>query len=275
MVTTVREVINPNGKKQTTAFIPAFLEDNQIGLTRDPDYEARLMARDPVTAAALRFGKWSVFAGQMFRTWDQSLHVVVPFEIPLHWPRWTSGDWGISAPWCWLFWTKDPDTRRLFVYRCLYAVGLTDPLQAERIKEHMLPGEVFMFHFADPSMWAKNKTSEYIAKSTYDVYLEHGIMLTKANNDQRSKISKTHSSLAPIHDKGPAVQVFDTCPDLIRTMPAIMYDPKNSETILDGQEDHAWDAYAYGLTNWTPPQPPQPAEAQQQPQNPFMRRRRI
>lgn len=265
----VKTTLNPNDREQKTAFIPAFLEDNVIGLDRDPGYEDRLMARDPTTAEALRFGKWSVFAGQMFREFSKPIHVCAPVEIPLHWVRWRSIDWGWAAPWCCLWYAKDPDSRRVYVYREAYEVGLTDPRQAERIRELSLPGEKFTFTFADPSMWTK-RTTEIIAKSTAQAYSENGVLLTKADNDQRSKISKTRQALANIHDSKPAVMIFDTCPNLIRTLPALMSDPKNPETILDGQEDHPWDSFAYGLTNWTAPNAPAPTDKPKPQRSPLM-----
>jgi len=66
----VKEVTNPNGSKEKTIFIPAFIQDNQIGVSRDPNYEARLMARDALVGKALLEGDWTVFAGQAFASWS-------------------------------------------------------------------------------------------------------------------------------------------------------------------------------------------------------------
>lgn len=247
----VRELMNPNGKLEKTLFIPAFLEDNPLGVERDPEYEHRLMMRDDQTAKALRFGQWSVFAGQMFPEFGKSVHTCDPFAIPPTWTRWVAMDWGYAAPWCALWFARDITNGRLYVYRELYFAGLTDPQQAEKIKE-VSSGETSYKNFADPSMWTK-RTTEVTAKSTYDVYLAHGVLLSKANNDNQNKISKTHSALSNMYDGKPYVQIFSTCYNLIRTIPTLMRDIKNVEALMPNQEDHAWDAFAYGLTDWVPP----------------------
>jgi hypothetical protein len=255
----------PNGTMETTVFLPAFLEDNELGVARDPDYEKRLMKRDPKVAKALRFGNWDVFAGQFFAEWVREQHVCNPFEIPRHWPKWRSVDWGYAAPWCVLFWARDPDTRRLYVFREIYKILITDPQQARLINETSLPGEDFAFTFADPSMWTRD-TKHEVVTSTYDQYLSNGVFLTKADNDHANKYRKTHSVLALLPDGKTGVQVFSTCYNLIRTMPALMGDPDNPEELLDGQEDHAFDAFAYGLTKYVDPAPEKPQEKKKEPQ---------
>lgn len=258
MLPSIKQTPNPNGLLEDTLFIPAFLEDNQVGINRDPDYEARLMARDPQIAEALRWGNWSVFSGQFIRNFSRSRHVVKPFELPLDWLRWRSLDWGFAAPLSCHWWAMNPDSRRIYVYRELYQPGLTDPQQARKLNDLTAPGEVIAFTWADPSMWNK-KTDTEIARSSYDVYLDNGVLLTKAVNDRQQGISKIRSALANLADGLPAMQIFDSCTALIRTFMSLVSDPKNPEDILDGQEDHAFDDCRYGLSNWTPPAPPLPA----------------
>jgi len=244
----------PNGTMEQTFFMPAFLEDNAIGVARDPEYENRLMKRDPTVAQALRYGDWSVFAGQVFREFNRSIHVVHDFEIPSNWMRWRGIDWGYAAPWCVHFFAKNPDTRRIYVYREIYKTGITDPQQARMINEASLPEEVFSFTFADPSMWKRDSSREQVT-STYDQYLANGVLLTKADNDHKNKMRKAHSSLKPMGDGLPGVQIFESCRNLIRTLPALMSDPNDPEDLMDGQEDHPFDAYTYGLTQWRDPEP--------------------
>ena len=99
-------VRNPNNKWVKTFFIPAFLEDNKIGVERDPEYEQRLMERNPDTAQALRHGDWRVFTGQAFREWDEERHVVDTMEIPVSWPKWRAVDWGWDHPFCCLWFAQ-------------------------------------------------------------------------------------------------------------------------------------------------------------------------
>jgi len=256
---TVKKTNNPNGTQEEIYFIPAFLEDNPIGIEKDPTYEQRLMSRDPQVAKALRYGDWSVFAGQVFREFSKQKHTCKPFEIPGGWVKWRAIDWGYAAPWAVYWFAKNPDNGRVYVYREIYQVGRTDPEQAKLINEYSLPGESYTFTFADPSMWTK-RTTEEIATSTFDAYLKHGIYLTKADNSNETKKRKVHSVMGNNFMGDPILQIFETCTNLIRTIPALVYDEKNPELIKDGQEDHAYDAFAYGLTNWEEPRPPEKAQ---------------
>jgi len=246
---------NPNGVLETTVFLPAFLEDNQIGVAKDPDYEARLLRRDPALAEALRYGNWSVFSGQAFREWVKERHTCKPFAVPEHWTRWRGVDWGYAAPWAVYWFAKNPDTRRVYVTREIYLAGITDPAQARMIRDKSEPGITYTFTFADPSMWAKDSSRDEVITTT-DTYTRNGVILTKADNDHRSKMAKLHAILKDLPDGLPGLQVFEgMCPNLVRTIPALMTDPMHPEDLVDGQEDHAFDALTYGLTNWNDPFP--------------------
>lgn len=245
----VRTVENPNDIQERVLFLPSFLEDNPALIKRDPGYEDRLMKRDPKLAQALRYGNWDVFAGQMFAQFSRKVHVCPPFEIPLEWTRTRAVDWGFADPFAFYFTAVNPATKQRIVYREIYQSGLNDPQQAEAIRDHEQAGERYNFTFADPSMWTR-RTTDVITKSTYDVYLERGVFLTKADNDNRSKVAKTHSILGTQWHGGPGVLIFNTCKHLISTMGALIRDENKPEMIADGQEDHAWDAFTYSLTNW-------------------------
>lgn len=249
----VKDTINMNGETERSIFLPAKMRDNPLGMEKDPNYESNLNKREPILAKALAEGDWTQFSGQILRDWNRKTTVIEPFNIPIEWPRWRSIDWGVAEPFSCHFWARNPDTRRMYVYHEIWATGLTDPMQARRIKDETLPSETFTFNFADPSMWTK-RTETLIPKSTYDVYLEHGIYLTQADNSSRSKISKALAVMKPLPFDGlPAVQIFNTNKMLIATLPTIVYDDTDMNRIMDGQVDHGWDDFCYGLTNWTMP----------------------
>jgi hypothetical protein len=259
----VKHTPNPNNKYQDIFFIPAFLEDNEIGVQRDPDYEKRLMERDPAVAAALRHGDWSVFAGQAIREWNYDIHTCEPFEIPVQWPIARGVDWGYTAPWCALWMAQDPDSLRLYVYRELYQTGLTDRQQARMIRSVSEPweykGEKYLrgSTYADPSMWAK-KTVQDIVTSSEDEYRQEGVPLTKADNDRISGKRKIHRVLRPLADGRPGLIIFRSCVNLIRTLPQLPLDERNPEDVDTGAEDHPYDTLRYLLSSTQP----RPAEGQ-------------
>jgi len=80
-------------------FIPALLEDNPSMSVDDPGYEMRLQGLGSATLVqAMRYGNWDVIEGAFFDCWAPQRHIVRPFEIPAHWLRFMSGDWGSAKP---------------------------------------------------------------------------------------------------------------------------------------------------------------------------------
>jgi PBSX family phage terminase large subunit len=249
---TKQRYIIPN-RNGTETFTRRFHSDYKDNPFINPEYKKYLEGLTGLIAKMWRDGDWDVFAGQAFPEFNENKHVIKPFDIPEHWMRWRGEDWGYAAPMAVYWFAKDPNSRRTFIYRELYQAGLTDPQQARRINE-MTGDEHITSHFADPSMWTKRTVSD-TATSTYDTYLANGIYLTKADNDHANKKRKMHSVLAVLPDGLPGLQIFSICTNLIRTLPALQTDPDKPEDILEGQEEHAYDAVTYGLTNYRDPAP--------------------
>lgn len=244
----VKRVQNPNGAYVNSYFIPAFVEDNPIGLGRDPEYVERLEQRDPEIARALRYGDWTVFAGQAFRTWSRARHVVEPFEIDPTFTRWVSLDYGFVHPWVAYWWAKDPNNGRLYIYREAYYSGLTDRQQARKIKDMTAPDEQISFYFASPDMWARKNVANVVTTSA-DEYRQEGIVLTRADNDRLSGKRKIDRLLVDLPDGKPGIQVFDTCKNLTRVMPILVRAEKDPEDVEKVDGDDPYDAMRYGLTN--------------------------
>ena len=248
----IKTVENPDHRKIDTVFLPAFLDDNKILEERDPEYRQRLYESGDRLARALLEGDWSVFAGQFLAEFSYHRHTCDPFEIPRTWTRFRGYDWGFAAPACMGWFAKDPATSRVYQYREFYEAGLTDPQQAEKVNDMTEDWERFAFNFADPSVWTKRST-DIIAKSTFDVFMEHQIHLTKADNDQLRKAKRLRQALADIHDGKPGLQIFKTCRNTIAELEGLMADPDRPEKPQSGQQDHAYDMICYALSNYTAP----------------------
>jgi hypothetical protein len=206
---------------------------------------------------AWRDGDWDAFAGMAFPQWNRDRHVVKPFDIPAHWIKWRGTDWGYASPFATEWLTKDPDTRRIYIYREFYAAGLTDRQQARGIVDMSPRYEVFPFHYADPSLWErKNKDGQIY--STADEYKAEGIVLTRGDNDRLSGKRKINNLLADLPDGLPGLQIFETCPHIIEQLSSLASDEHNPEDVDTNQEDHAYDALRYALTNERRAEPPPP-----------------
>jgi PBSX family phage terminase large subunit len=66
----------------------------------------------------LRYGRWVSAEGTVYQ-FDPKVHVVQPFSIPRHWPRFRSVDFGYGNAFCCQWWALDDDGR-LYLYREIY-----------------------------------------------------------------------------------------------------------------------------------------------------------
>jgi hypothetical protein len=226
-------------------YIKALPKDNPY---LPPSYWEELESQPEPLRSAWLLGDWTIFAGQALPSWSELKHTIPPRELPNHWPRWRSVDWGYAKPWCCLWWAMDPDLGRKYIYREAYEVQLTDTQQARIIKEMTPPTERISITYADPSMWAK-KNVKNVVTSTAQEYQDEGVTLTRADNDRLSGKRKLDRVLAPLPDGLPGLLVFNTCYNVVRTLPALPSDPNNPEDVDTRADDHAYDAIKYGLTN--------------------------
>lgn len=249
----VKRTQNPNGKYTSVYFIPAFLEDNQIGVSRDPGYEDRLMERDPEIARALRWGDWTIFAGQAFPTWSRERMICKPFEIPDHWAKWRATDYGFVHPWTAGWFTVDPQSRRVYIYRAVLKDGLSDTQQAELIRDMTAPDETITVTYASPDMWAR-KTAKNRIFTAVDEYKDVGVILTRADDDRLNGKRKIDRLLMDMPDGKPGIQVFEPYYDVFKCMASLVRDTRNPEDVKKVDGDDAYDMTRYGLTNMKQPE---------------------
>jgi phage terminase large subunit len=218
----------------------------------NPEYKAYLDSLKGDLKKRWADGDWDVFAGQAIafkpEMEGKPWHVIKPCEIPPYWVRKTGFDWGFANPMCNLWGARNPDNGRWIVYREVYGEGLTDPRQVETIRQYEDPEERIAMRYADPSIWAK-KTQDINPTSTADVFMAHGLYMTKAVNDRIPGKRKVDALLEPLPDGLPGLMVFETCTNLIRTLPSLVYSKTQPEDIDTTGEDHAYDALRYLLTD--------------------------
>ncbi len=99
----------------TRMFIPSKTADNTILLLNDPDYRNRIKAATGGNEALRKAwleGDWDIVAGAFFDCWSRARHIVRPFEIPRHWLKFRSGDWGSARPFSFGWWAVVSDDHR-------------------------------------------------------------------------------------------------------------------------------------------------------------------
>lgn len=69
-------------------------------------------------------GLWAGAEGQVYDTFDETVHVIDPFDIPKEWRRYRVIDFGYTHPFVCQWWAEDPE-KRLYLYREIYMTGRT------------------------------------------------------------------------------------------------------------------------------------------------------
>lgn len=243
-------------KYTTTQYIPAFVTENPH---ISQEYIDELEQKPEALRRALLFGEWDAFEGQVFTEWTDKpehyrdgigTHVIEPFDIPLSWARYCSFDFGFSKPFSVGWWALRPDGC-LIRYREWYGCNGT-PNQGlklsvkqiaagilEREREEALDGVVFS-RYADPSIVDSSR-----GVSVCDQMREAGVNFLPADHTRISGKMQFHERLRFGDDGRPRMQVFSTCKDFIRTIPALSYSLTKPEDIDSDGEDHQYDEARY------------------------------
>lgn len=243
-------------------FIPSYVQDNVFLMKSDKSYIKRLEQLPEKERKALLCGEWDIYDGQVFAEWRNSAmgkrtrrwsHVIEPFDIPKEWRRYRSFDFGYSKPFAVSWYAVDHDGRA-YNYRELYGctgepdVGVRWTAQkiADKIREieEKEDGDCTIVGIADPAIWNNTGSSE---GSIADMMEQRGVYFEKGNHDRLAGKMQVHYRLAFDEDGLPMIYFFDTCKNMIRTLPQLGYDPVRPEDVNTGQEDHLYDALKYFL----------------------------
>lgn len=247
----IERVQEETGTKYTTQFIPAKIYDNKYLMENDPKYVSRLEMLPEDERKALLEGDWNVFKGQFFKEWRDDIHVVEPFKIPKEWKKFRAIDWGYRNPTCVTWMAIDPQ-KRIYVYKELYEIERTDTEIVQMIKDMTDKDEKIAYTVADPSLWSVSQYEK--GESLALRFSSMGIPLIKGDNNRLSGASIFHSYLLPDEKtKKPSLFFFRNCYNSIRTIPALVHDPRRPEDVDTTGEDHSYDCIRYGLMAHPPP----------------------
>lgn len=263
----------------TRLFVPSRTDDNQILLQADPKYRDRIKAatggNDALRKAWLE-GDWNIVAGAFFDCWSVSRHVIRPFEIPAHWLRFRSGDWGSARPFSFGWWavvSDDYNTAEgltlprgcLVRYREWYGMA-TDAhgqpqyntglkLVAEDVGSRLWDLErndvKLTYGVLDPAAFSQDggpSLAERIYKGS-----GNNILFRRADNARVSQKGamggwdQVRSRLIGEAVDRPMAVCFNSCYNSIRTIPVLQHDKDKIEDLDTSQEDHAADEWRYAF----------------------------
>ena len=227
-------------------FIQAKVTDNPALMEASPDYIKTLNALPDHLRKAYLDGEWDVIEGQYFPEYSRDVHVCTPFPIPLEWKRFRAMDWGYNDPCCVLWFAVAPD-RHIYVYREIYQ-NHTNASDIALLIKQMTGTERISYTSASPDMWAKRGVRDVMGgESIAETFAKIGVPLIKADNSRIPGWNRVRENLAIASDGKPYVQIFEDCRNLTRTIPLLVYDKADREDVSDHCEDHAGEAFRYGL----------------------------
>ncbi len=243
----------------TRLFLPSRVQDNPFLIQRDPGYLRRLENLPDAQRRALLNGEWDLFEGQFFAEFRRELHVCDPFFLPDHWPRYLTLDYGTDM--LAAYWAAMDEEGRAWVYREVYEGR--DNGKGEEGRGHTIgaaarllrqagQGESLRAALAPPDLWNRRQET---GRSAADYFAEAGLPLTRTSNDRVNGWRAVREWLAPGQDGKPRLRIFANCRNLIRTLPALQFDPRRPEDAAREPHEltHAPDALRGFCVYWTGP----------------------
>jgi hypothetical protein len=250
----------------TRIYIPARLSDNP-NRQFARDYEASLRTLPAHIRKARLEGDWSAVEGAFFESeWNPSVHVVEPFEIPAHYPRFRIMDWGYKSP-CPVMWGATDEEGNIILYReVTYNYKVKEPQRKDAELVAMAIKKLERQHGewderrqcskltgpADTQIWERRGT---VGPSIVETMATYGVYWQPCTKDRLAATSELLRRLKDVpksKNSRPGLIVFNTCVNLIRTMPTIKTDPANPELPMDGGDDHWLDCLMYACMYRSP-----------------------
>jgi hypothetical protein len=225
----------------TRKFIPARLEDNPF-LATDGRYEKMLKALPPTQRKQLLEGNWDVNEGAAFTEFSLEEHVIPPFQLPIYWDRVKGVDYGYASESACIWAAIDPSDGTLIVYRELYQKGLTGEDLGRRITEMELEDPFSVQGVLDTAAWARTGTT---GPTVGETLVRQGHKLRRADKNRIQGKIQIHEYLRLQPSGRPRLQIFSSCPSLIRELQSIPLDKTNPEDVNTHAPDHAYDALRY------------------------------
>lgn len=246
-------------------FIQALVYDNDVLMKTNPEYVTSLENLPEDMKKAMLYGDWNVFEGQFFSEWNSIYHVIKPFNIPTHWRIYRTLDYGLDK--CAVYWIAQSPDNKFYVVDELYESDLIVSSASKKIleiDERVLdkthnPDRTIEIGIAPPDIWSRNQET---GKSAADIFHECGVEWAQGNNDRINGWLAVKEMLKLVDEKDPLdetktvtlsqMRIFDTCTNLIRTLPQLQHDTIKPNDIAKQPHEltHAADAVRMFALYW-------------------------
>jgi len=210
---------------------------------------------------------------------DNAIHVIEPQSIPPYWPRVMFIDWGFTAM---TYVGKIAASPMGRAY--LYEEQVYRKTKISEWAANLNDGVKYVDRVLDPSAWQQSGVDHTVAEQ---IMTASGLSFRKADNDRKGGKTLLQEYLRwrarPVREvrtdynadfaqqllrwKGmdayndylrqfvpekaevnlPKLQVFNTCPEMIKCIPLCVYDKDDTEDVAEFDGDDPYDALRYGL----------------------------
>lgn len=246
-------------------FIQSLVTDNRVLMESQPDYIKQLEALPKQLREAWLYGRWDVFAGQVFEEFvnDErhyhdryNTHVIQPFLIPREWRVLCAMDWGYTRPFSIGWYTFDREDRMYRInefYGCDGTPNVGMRIEPSEVARRMKEIEQRdpnlrdrrITYVGDPAIWGKQG-----GKSIGELFEDERISFDKAKHDRLNGKMQCHNRLAFDDNGVPMFYCFSTCKHFIRTVPNLVYDDTKVEDVDTDGEDHVYDEWRYACMEY-------------------------
>jgi hypothetical protein len=247
----------PNGKDWTWRMFFADPRPGFCGIraksTDNPhlpaDYVPMLRQQySPEMQARFIDAEFTSLSGLVLYAWDPNTHIVDPFEVPRHWPKFRALDPGYTVdPAACLFAATD-ELGNVFIFDEYYETGRVIREQAATIISRGYPHQ-FEWTVIDPSAARRTEDS---GRSHVDLFAEAGLYCQEGPRSRRETgVEAVQGYLRPDpehfhpitgHDNAPRLYVFRTCKNFIDEISGWTYDNRGKPR---EKNDHLMDALRY------------------------------
>ncbi len=232
------------------AFVQALVFDNSALLSSAPDYVSSLKSLPDRLREAWLYGKWNVFEGQFFPEFDTQRHACTPAEIPSAVRYFVALDYGFDMLAA-LLMAVDCDGRMYAVCeRCIPNLTLGEAAEAVSSLVSAYRPE---FAVASPDLWNRRQDS---GRSGFEIMQAvRGMPPMTPADDRRIQGWRVLREYLADLDGKPRLLISTECPELIRCLPALLFDTSKAEDASGEPHSitHAPEALRYAVMSRCPP----------------------
>lgn len=232
------------------AFIPASVYDNQALLQSDPDYLRSLESLPDRLRDAWLYGRWDVFEGQFFPEFDTDVHVCSRAELPKNLKYFVAVDYGFDMLAAILM---GIDTEgNLYAIRECCRPDLTLSEAAEQIAL-LCRSKPVEFAVLSPDLWNRRQDS---GRSGFEIMQAvRGMPPMLPADDRRIAGWRVLREYLAQNADSPSLKICSDCTELIRCLPALLYDKTRPEDASSEPHavTHAPEALRYAVMSRCPP----------------------